>query len=61
MQSEFKEMIFESVQKNELQMEKSMKINESIAKHDELSKNFFERAFKSLDDGDKRDEQLATC
>ena len=32
---------------------------ESIAKNDELSKNFFERALKSLDDGDKRDEELS--
>jgi hypothetical protein len=65
-EGEYRSKLFEFMQKMEddsqiLQeqalkcIEKSM---ESIAKNDELSKNFFERALKSLDASDKRDEQL---
>lgn len=58
-ESEFNQMIVESVQKHDMQTEKLQeRLLESIEKNDEQSKKFFDRALKSLDDADKRDVQL---
>jgi hypothetical protein len=66
-ENEYREKIFGLLQKTEddsqLIQERALKCidksMESIAKHDELSKNFFERVWKSIEDSDKRDEELS--
>ena len=66
-EGEYRSKLFEFMQKMEddtqILQERALKCidksMETIAKHDELSKNFFERALKSLDASDKRDEQLS--